>query len=165
MSKSNPRKAVSAILPPGVARINPMTLGVYAALERIKSPLVTGVEAKDTLEIIPSLYLLTHDPREVFRGNVVELAMAWAAEQPITAVEEILAAAKRQMDALFDVIPEGTQKKTAATTAGSPRQSTGRRGPTAGAGMRSSGTSPRPRSSSSSARSGATSAAASPASR
>lgn len=151
MSKANPRKAMAALLPPGGAVIRPMTLGVYAALERIESPLVTNVPPKDTLELIPSLYLLTHDPREVFRGNILELAMEWADTQPVTVVEEIREAAERQMAAFFDVVPQSDEKKkTAAMTAGSRRSSTGRRAPTDGASTKSCGAS-RPRPSRSSA--------------
>ena len=83
MSKANPRKAVAAILPLAVecpcgATVRPMTLGMWAALERVGSPLVTGKEPKDTLELVPSLYLLTHDPREVLRGSFFDDAVAWA---------------------------------------------------------------------------------------
>ena len=49
MSKSNPRKAMAALLPlplkvSGGYSVKPMTLGMWAALERIGSPLVTGEE-------------------------------------------------------------------------------------------------------------------------
>lgn len=152
MSRQNPRKAVAALLPPGTAEIRPMTLGVYAALERIGSPLVTGEEPKDTLDLIPSLYLLTHDPREVFRGNVLDLAMQWADTQPVEAMERIRDAAWRQMAAFFDVVPEGVKKKSPATTGGSPTTPTGRRGRTTGAGARSCGRSQQARSRSSGGR-------------
>lgn len=166
MSRANPRKAVAALVPPGQAAIRPMTLGMYAALERIGSPLVTDVPPKDTLELIPSLYLLTHDPREVFRGNVLDLAIQWADTQPVGAVEAIRAAAEAQMAALCDVIPEEAQKKTGAgTTGGSRRSATGRPAPTTGGGARSCGRSPRARSRSSGARSGATRTGTSGASR
>ena len=102
---------MAALLPPGTAEIRPMTLGMYAALERIGSPLVTGEDPKDTLELIPSLYLLTHDPREVFRGNVLDLAMQWADTQPVEAMARIREAAWRQMAAFFDVVPEGKKKR------------------------------------------------------
>jgi len=111
MSKANPKKAMAALIPPGGAVIRPMTLGVWAALERIESPLVTGKEPKDTLELIPSLYLLTHDPREVFRGNIVDLAMQWADTQPVGVVSAIREAAERQMAAFFDVVPQDDEKK------------------------------------------------------
>ena len=111
MSKANPRKAVAAILPltvecPCGTTVRPMTLGMWAALERIGSPLVTGKEPKDTLELVPSLYLLTHDPREVLRGSFFDDAVAWADTLPVSALEEIQRACYRQMGAMFDVLPE-----------------------------------------------------------
>ena len=110
MSKANPRKAMAALLPLAVecpcgATVRPMTLGMWAALERIGSPLVTGMEPKDALELVPSLYLLTHDPREVLRGDLLEAAVAWADSLPVTALAEIRAACDRQAGAVFDVVP------------------------------------------------------------
>jgi len=130
--------------------VRPMTLGMWAALERIESPLVTGKEPKDALEIIPSLYLLTHDPREVFRGNVVDLAMEWADTVPVKAMDEIQRACYRQMNAAFDVVPEDDSKKArrAGTTAGFPRSHTGQPRPTTGASRKSCGPSRSPRSAS-----------------
>ena len=140
MSKQNPRKAMAALIPPGQAVIRPMTLGVYAALERINSPLVTGKDAKDTLELIPSLYLLTHDPREVFRGNVLDLAMQWADTQPVEVVREIQAAALEEIRATLNVQPEQDESKPKKkTTAGSPSGSTGPRSNTAGRSAKSCG--------------------------
>lgn len=142
MSRTNPRKAMAALLPLPLktacgVTVRPMTLGMYAALERIGSPLVTGEDAKDALELIPSLYLLTHDPREVFKGNVLDLAMAWADTMPVSAVEEIKAACYRQVGAMTDVIPqlspEELKKNGAATTGGSPRSRPLRPKPSAGA--------------------------------
>ena len=112
MSKANPRKAMAALLPLPIrcgsddAVVRPMTLGMWAALERIGSPLVTGEEPKDALELIPSLYLLTHDPREVFKGDILDQAMRWADGLPLTALDSIRNACYRQMAAVFDVIPE-----------------------------------------------------------
>lgn len=130
--------------------VKPMTLGMYAALERIGSSLVTGEEAKDTLELIPSLYLLTHDPREVFRGNVLELAMAWADTMPVSAVEEIKAACYRQISAMTDVIPqlspEELKKNGAEMTVGSQRSRPSRPKPSAGLTSKSCGKSRRARS-------------------
>lgn len=116
MSRGNPEKAIAALIPspleavPGVV-VRPMTLGMWAALERIGSPLVTGEEPKDALELIPSLYLLTHDPREVFRGNVVDLSMQWADTVPVATMDAIRRACYRQMNAAFDVMPEDDPKK------------------------------------------------------
>ena len=121
--------------------VKPMTLGMWAALERIGSPLVTGKEPKNALEIIPSLYLLTHDPREVFRGNVVDLSMQWADTMPVKAMDEIQRACYRQMNAAFDVMPEDDSKKArrAGTTAGFPRSSIGQPKRTTGASGKSCG--------------------------
>jgi hypothetical protein len=146
MSRGNPQKAMAALLPLTVSveceggsyEVRPMTLGMWAALERIHSPIVTGIEPKDTLEIIPSLYLLTHDPREVFRGNILELSMEWADRQPVGAVAAIKAAVDSQMAAVTDVIPEATQKKK-SQTAGSRQSSIGRRKSTTGGSKKSSG--------------------------
>lgn len=157
MSKLNPKKAMAAILPLPLSCgsdkvvVKPMTLGMWAALERIGSPLVTGEEPKDALELIPSLYLLTHDPREVFRGNVIDLAMQWADTVPPSVLAEIRTACYRQMNAAFDVMPEEDRKKarSAATTASSPRSRTSRPKPTTGASKTYSGTSRSRRSASS----------------
>ena len=144
MSKANPRKAMAAMIPPGQAVIRPMTLGVYAALERIGSPLVTGKDAKDTLDLIPSLYLLTHDPREVFRGNILDLAMRWADTQPVEAVAAIKEAAFSQIRTMLDVTPEqDPDKPKKKTTAGSPSGSTGRQAATGGRSVKSCGESRR----------------------
>ena len=110
---------MAAILPLAVecrcgATVRPMTLGTWAALERIGSPLVTGKEPKDTLELVPSLYLLTHDPREVLRGTFFEDAVAWADTMPVSALEEIQHACYRQMGAMFDVLPEVKKKRPSA---------------------------------------------------
>lgn len=134
--------------------VRPMTLGMWAALERIGSPLVTGEEPKDALELIPSLYLLTHDPREVFRGNVVDLSMQWADTVPVATMDAIRRACYRQMNAAFDVMPEDDSKKArrAGTTAGFPRSSTGQPKRTTGASRKSCGPSRSPRSVSSGGR-------------
>ena len=146
MSKANPRKAMAALLPLTVRaedggfeyEVKPMTLGMWAALERINSPLVTGIEPRDTMELLPSLYLLTHDPREVFRGNLLELAFEWASRQSVGAVAAIRAACERQISAVTDVLPESDIKKKNPTD-GSPRSSIGRPQPTTGTLKTSSG--------------------------
>ena len=145
MSKGNPKKAVAAILPTPVGAVKPMTLAMYAALERIESPLVTGAEPKDTAELLPSLYLLTHGAQEIFRGNLVALAFEWADTVPVSAMAEIREACQRQMRVVKDVMPEAQKKTPRATTDGSPRPSTSSRRPTAGASERSSGKSRSPR--------------------
>ena len=151
MSKANPRKAMAALLPLPISCgsdkvvVRPMTLGMYAALERLESPLVTGAEPKDSLELIPSLYLLTHDPREVFRGDLIDRSMEWADSLPVTAMSDIQSACYRQINAAFDVIPESDDDDDDAkkkTTGGSLRSSTGLPKTTVGVSAKSCGKSP-----------------------
>ncbi len=130
MGKANPKKAMAALLPLEMKvagydfTVRPVTLGMYAALERIGSPLITGQEPKDTLEIIPSLYLLTHDPRLVFSGDLVSDAVAWADTVGVDAVGAIRRAAARQLNAALDVVPQDDEDEPKKKrTAGSPRSS------------------------------------------
>ena len=163
MSKGNPRKAMAALLPTpldvgGGYSVRPMTLGMFAALERIASPMVLDREPKDAMELIPSLYLLTHDPREVFRGDLLDRAMQWADSVPVSTMGAIRRACVRQMNAVYAVVPEDDEKKArrAGTTAGFPRSYTGQPKPTTGASKTSCGASPSRRSRSSSAASEST---------
>ena len=150
-ARSSERSAAKGAKTASTIYVKPMTLGMWAALERIGSPLVTDREPKDALELIPSLYLLTHDPREVFAGNVLDLAMQWADTVPVSVMDAIRRACYRQMNAAFDVMPEDDPKKarSAATTAGLPRSHTGQPRPTTGASRKSCGPSRSPRSASS----------------
>lgn len=122
MSEANPRKAIAALIPqpiecPCGAVVRPLTLGMYAVLERIGSPLLGEEPADGALALVPSLYALTHDPAETLAPGLFERSLAWADTLPPSALPEIRAAAARQVAALLDVVPEAPQKKT-ATTAG-----------------------------------------------
>lgn len=144
MSKGNPRKAIAAILPTPIETperlvVKPMTLAMYAALERIGSPLVTGREPRDSAELLPSLYLLTHGAQEVFAGNLCALAFAWADTVPVTTLASVREACERQMKCALDVMPEAQKKTAGGTTDGSRARSTSPRRNTAGATARSSG--------------------------
>lgn len=150
MSQGNPKKAIAALMPGSVKTpeglvVRPMTLAMYAALERIESPLVTGREPKDAAELLPSLYLLTHGADQIFAGNLVALAFAWADTMPLTALAHIREACDRQMRVVMAVMPEAQKKTQRETTAGSPRPSTPQQRSTAGASGKSSGKSRSPR--------------------
>lgn len=150
MSQGNPKKAIAALMPGSVKTpeglvVRPMTLAMYAALERIESPLVTGREPKDAAELLPSLYLLTHGADQIFAGNLTALAFAWADTMPLTALAHIREACDRQMRVVMDVMPEAQKKTQRETTAGSPQQSTPPPRSTAGASGKSSGKSRSPR--------------------
>ena len=150
MSVGNPKKAVAALMPGAVRTpeglvVRPMTLAMYAALERIESPLVTGREPKDAAELLPSLYLLTHGADQIFAGNLVALAFAWTDTMPLSALQHIREACDLQMRTVMDVMPEAQKKTQRETTAGSRQSSTRRPKPTAGASGKSSGKSRSPR--------------------
>ena len=138
MSEANPVKAMRALVPepivtPEGVAVRPLTLGTFALLERIKSPTLVKCTT-DSLALLPSLYILTHDPREVLErfGELDALAVAWADTLPPHAIGAIEAAAAVQIQRMLDVIaPEGDSKKK-TTTAGSPPSCSGRARPTPG---------------------------------
>lgn len=132
---ANPKKAIAALLPPAIdcgegASVHPMTLAMWAALERIESPLITGKPAKDTMDLLPSLYLLTHGAAEIISGNLLAKAYEWADTVSPLVMERIRRACAEQITVVTNVIPEGGKKKL--LTAGSPRSSTTSRPPTTG---------------------------------
>lgn len=101
MATENPKSAIDAILEDdkelesGV-RIYPITLGRYALLELVKSPLIDKDTPFSTSTLIPTFYIMTRDFTEL-RGfnsrNIEELEMAaneWAESQTIDASSEIL---------------------------------------------------------------------------
>lgn len=108
----NPKKSLAAILPLPIridgtdVVVRPMTLGMWAALERIRSPLISGEQTGDTLELIPTLYLLTHNPCEILSGTLITDAMAWADTIGVKTLFAIREAAAKQISAALDVIPE-----------------------------------------------------------
>lgn len=126
--RANPKKAVAAAMPLPIGEVRPMTLAMWAALEHIDSPLLksSSPDGQAVLDLLPSLYLLTHDPREVFRANLLDLAMAWADKLPVTAIADIRRAAEAQMRTVAAVIPEDDEEEShkKKVTALSPTSST-----------------------------------------
>ena len=149
MSKANPVKAVAALLPRPIptvgGTVRPLSLGMYAILERISSPLLVAGAAPAPMDLVPSLYVLTHDPADALSGDLFAKSLAWADSVPPAALDEICRAATAQIRAMIDVVPEGDVKKK-ATTAGSPASPSGAPKPTAGTTKKRSGASPRARS-------------------
>jgi hypothetical protein len=157
MSEANPRKGVAALLPRtievgGGYAVRPLSLGMYALLERIKSPMLDSAAKPDTLELVPTLYVMTHDPMDSLAGNLFEKSVAWADTVDPGMLVRIRDAAVRQIAAMTDVIPEAAPKKKAVTTAGSSDTRSSRPKPTAGAMTKSCGGRRHPRSQSSGGR-------------
>ncbi|MBQ4385664.1 MAG: hypothetical protein II823_07095 [Kiritimatiellae bacterium] len=151
--RANPKKAVAAAMPLPIGDVRPMTLAMWAALEHIDSPLLksSNPDGLAVLDLLPSLYLLTHDPREIFRANLLDLAMQWADTLPVTAIADIRRAAEAQMRTVAAVIPEDDEEESRKkkVTALSPTSSTTPARRSAGATAKRS-TKPRSRSSRSS---------------
>ena len=127
MSKGLPIKAFAALLPRTIkvcegVEVRPLSLAMFAVLERINSPMVTGAEA-DTMELLPSLYALTHEPlAAVASQNLLADSLAWADTMPPRVIEEIKRAAEEQISAVLDVVPEPKKKAPEeAGTGGSSR--------------------------------------------
>lgn len=132
MANENPKSAIDAILEDdkelesGV-RIYPITLGRYALLELVKSPLIDKDTPFSTITMIPTFYIMTRDFTEL-RGfnsrNIEELEMAaneWAENQTIEASSEILNEIIAKFALLNRVKPdvaEDTKKKDRPPTDG-----------------------------------------------
>lgn len=150
MSTGNPRKAVCALLPVAIRgegwEVRPITLGIFAILERISSPLLEAGAKPQAMDLIPSLYVLTHDPMESLTGDLFAKSVAWADTFPPRALAAIRAAVMRQVKTINDVVPEGGDEKKKGATAGSPSSPSGRPSTTTGRGTKRSGDAPRARS-------------------
>lgn len=155
MSELNPAKALRALLPRPIPipelgiEVRPLTLAVHAILDEIDSPLVrkAGTVPSTPFALLPSLYVLTHDPLEVLDGmageNLLKTALKWADGLPPDALGRIDRAARIQIAAFIDVAP--TAKKatgTRPTTDGSPHSPSSPPTPTAGPSTPSSTASP-----------------------
>lgn len=134
---SNPRKALAALLPASIdvgagCSVRPVTLGMFALLESIDSPLLEARPGVKTLELVPSLYILTHPAEESLTGGLFERAAAWADTVPVSILARIREAASRQIAAVLNVVPESKTVKKKTQTDTSHTGSSGRQGPTAG---------------------------------
>ncbi len=159
MSELNPAKALRALLPrpipiagTGVV-VRPFTLAAGALLDEIDSPLVRkeGAVPCTPFALLPSLYVLTHDPLEVLDGmsgeNLLKTALKWADTLPPTVLPEIERAARVQIGRFLDVAPRAKKETgTRQTTDGSPPSRTSRPRRTAGRSPTSSTASPPARS-------------------
>ena len=163
MSRANPKKALAALLPlpisAGGFTVRPMTLAMWAALESIDSPLLAAPadDAQAALDLIPSLYLLTHGAEQIFRRDFSQAAFSWADSVPVSAILDIKRAAVAQLRVVSDVIPEADPEKPPKKATGrSPSSRAGRPETQAGRGEKSSSTSRLPPSASCVGKTGST---------
>ena len=120
----NPRAALAALVPQPIPVdgtgevVRPFTLALYAALDRINSPLLRGGADVDALALLPSLYLVTHGPEEWYKPDLLARATAWADTLPPSALPALRDACKTQVAAVLNVTPESKKKADGATTGG-----------------------------------------------
>ena len=131
MSKSNPKKAIDAILPlpidlGGGVAVLPLSLGHYALLEKIDSPLLWTREqiaerACDALTMIPSLYVVTRNVRDTLADfdDLLNVSLTWAESLKPDMLGKIRDAVAEQISRMLAVIPEPSEgKKKVDITAG-----------------------------------------------
>lgn len=135
MAGENPTSAIDAILEDDKEignnglRIYPLTLGRYALLELVKSPLINKETEFSTLTLIPTFYIMTREVSELkgFNSrNIEELeqkSMEWAETQTITDSGKILDELLQKFNLVQRVKPdveEDTKKKGPQPTDGLP---------------------------------------------
>lgn len=120
MSDKNPKLAVQALLEsddkPHEAVLHPITVARYALLEAVDSPLLVGY-AKNTLELIPTLYILAM-PTSKLKGynisNINELkdkAIDWADElDDLSYVSKLISEAVQKLKDLSATSPKSSKK-------------------------------------------------------
>ena len=115
----NPTAALAALVPQPIPVdgtgevVRPFTLALYAALDRIHSPLLYGGVGTDALALLPSLYIATHDPGEWYKPELLARATEWADALPPQALPALRDACAAQIRAVLDVTPEADPKKKA----------------------------------------------------
>jgi hypothetical protein len=135
MAGENPTSAIDAILEEDKEignnglRIYPLTLGRYALLELVKSPLINKETEFSTLTLIPTFYIMTREVSELkgFNSrNIEELeqkSMEWAETQTINESGKILDELLQKFNLVQRVKPdveEDTKKKDRPQTDGLP---------------------------------------------
>lgn len=130
MSKGNPALAIKALTPEPIAiegtdiAIQPITLGIFAALERIESPIITGAPITPA-SMLPTYYLLAHGAQVATCPNLVAESFQWADTLPLASLRALQEAALKQLSAITELLalepsdPATKKKERPATTAGS----------------------------------------------
>ena len=107
----NPKAAIEALFPQSIdcgegVEVKPFSLATYALLEKIGSYIIFPHEP-DQEETLKSLYICTHDAKEVFKNfdKVGELAFEWASGLRPAMVNTITDAILKQVDAVKKAMP------------------------------------------------------------
>lgn len=107
----NPKSALAALFPQPIdcgngVSVQPFSLATYALLEKIGSYVIFPHEPTQE-EILKTLYICTHDPKEVFRDidNLLQNAVDWASEQYPSIVDKVTSAIMRQIEIVRNAMP------------------------------------------------------------
>lgn len=123
MSKSNPAKAVAAMLPlpiecGGDVVVYPLSLAHYAILESIDSPMLWAEDRASTdnctmLKMLSSLYVVTHAANEVFGAlpSLDDIAIEWSSNLLPSQFEQIKSAVNQQIQLMLNVVPNPADGK------------------------------------------------------
>ena len=107
----NPKAAIEALFPQPIdcgegVEVKPFSLATYALLEKMGSYIIFPHEP-DQEETLKSLYICTHDAKEVFKDfdRLGELAFEWATSLRPAMVNTITDAILKQVDAVKKAMP------------------------------------------------------------
>lgn len=116
----NPKSALEALFPQPIdcgegVTVKPFSLATYALLEKIGSYIVFPHKPTQE-ETLASLYICTHEPRDVFKqlASLNELAFEWAGKLRPQMINKITDAIFKQISIVRDAMPpeqEGDGKK------------------------------------------------------
>ena len=119
----NPKAALDALFPQPIdcgegVEVKPFSLATYALLEKIGSYIIFPHEPTQE-ETLKSLYICTHDAKEVFKDfdKLDDLAFDWASGLRPAMVNTITDAILKQVDAVRRAMPpeEGPEKNPPQT--------------------------------------------------
>lgn len=112
---NDPKAAINAILDDETTinhtTVYPITLARYALLELVESPFIGSGKDMSISNILPSLYIMTHDKSEL-KGitsrnidSLYEKATEWADEMGIDEIPEIIKEVIEKVQELMKVAP------------------------------------------------------------
>lgn len=119
----NPKSALAALFPQPIdcgngISVQPFSLATYALLEKIGSYVIFPHEPTQE-EVLKTLYICTHDPKEIFKDldGLLANAVDWASEQYPAVVEEVTNAIMKQIEIVRNAMPPAkeTDAKKAVT--------------------------------------------------
>lgn len=112
MSNFNPKSSTNALFPKPIecgygVEVYPLTLAHYALLEKINSYLVNGDHEPDTIEVIQTYYICTHDAKDLINDfdNLKNNSFEWASGLPPSVSLAISNAVKTQIELMMKVLP------------------------------------------------------------